>query len=345
MLKKIQINDRYIGGDSPTYVIAEIARTYNNDLKIAKRMIEEVAKAGGDAVKIQSIEARELLVKNKRTQKHYQELEGLERSLDDHRYLREVADGCGIDFISTPESLHMVDFLERVGVKAYKMASLDLVYYDLLKSIATKQKPIFLSTGMADMAEIEEALKIIRSADNDKIVLLYCVSLYPPELEEVDLKIIETYAKTYPVIPGFSDHTLGISAAIVAVALGAKVIEKHFTLDRSQPGDDHKISVEPAGLSELVREVRRIEKMLGSGEKILSKREIELRNLKRRKIVAARDLEKGINLSKDLLKHKQIDCPAGIPSQYENEVIGRELKINLKRDEPISWDMLQVSDR
>lgn len=341
MVKKIEINGKYIGGDSPTYVILEIARTYNNDLKIAKRMIEEVANAGGDAVKVQSIEAKELLVRNSNTEKHYQELEGLERSLEEHRYLKEVADGCGIDFLSTPESLNMVDLLEKVGAKAYKVASLDLVYYDLLRYIADKQKPVFLSTGMAEMDEIQEALNVIRSEGNDKIVLLYCVSLYPPEPEEVDLNTIRTFRETYQIVPGFSDHTPSIFTAVASVALGAKVIEKHFTLDRNQPGDDHKISIEPDELNKLVKEIRRIEKMLGSGKKVLSEREIELRNLKRRKVVAARDLDKGTKLRKDLLKSKQLDSPAGIQSQYENEVVGKELKVHLKQEEPISWDAIQ----
>lgn len=338
---EIKMDGRYIGGDSPTYIIAEMGRTHNNDLKIAKRMIEEVANAGGDAVKIQSIEAEELLVKNNDTKNHYQELEKLERSLEDHKYLKEVAEGCGIDFLSAPESLNMVDLLEKVGVKAYKVASLDLVYYDLLKYIARKQKPIFLSTGMANMNEIQDALNIIRSGDNNKIVLLYCVSLYPPRPEEMDLKTIKTFKETFKVIPGFSDHTLGISAAIASVALGAKVIEKHFTFDRNQPGGDHKVSIEPNELNKLVKEIRRIEKMLGSGNKVLSEREIELRNVKRRKIVAARDLDKNTKFIKDLLKFKQLDSPEGIQSQHENGVIDKILKINLKKDEPLSWDILQ----
>jgi N-acetylneuraminate synthase/N,N'-diacetyllegionaminate synthase len=339
MEEEIKMNVRYIGGDNPTYIIAEIGRTHNNDLKTAKRMIEEVANAGGDAVKIQSIEAEELLVKNNDTKNHYQELEKLERSLEDHKYLKEVAEGCGIDFLSTPESLNMVDLLEKVEVKAYKVASLDLVYYDLLKYIARKQKPIFLSTGMANMNEIQDALNVIRSEGNNKIVLLYCVSLYPPEPEEMDLKKIKTFKETFKVVPGFSDHTLGISPSIASVALGAKVIEKHFTLDRDQSGDDHKVSIEPNELNKLVKEIRKIEKMLGSGNKTLSEREIELRNVKRRKIVAAKDLDKGTKLKKDLLKFKQLDSPEGIQSQHENEVIDKILKVNLKKDEPLSWDI------
>ncbi|MFC1985346.1 N-acetylneuraminate synthase family protein [Chloroflexota bacterium] len=321
MVKKIEINGKYIGGDSPTYVILEIARTYNNDLKIAKRMVEEAANAGADAVKIQSIEAKDLLVRSNSTKNHYQELQDLERSLEDHRYLKEVADSCGVACFSTPESLNMVDLLEKVGVRAYKVASLDLVYYDLLRYIADKQKPVFLSTGMAEMYEIQEALNVIRFEGNDKIVLLYCVSLYPPEPDEIDLNTIRTFWETYQVIPGFSDHTPSIFTAVASVALGAKVIEKHFTLDRNQPGDDHKISIEPDELNKLVKEIRRIEKMLGSGKKVLSEREIELRNLKRRKIVAARDLDKGTKLNKDLLMFRQLDSPTGIQSQLEIRIL------------------------
>ncbi|MBL7196739.1 MAG: N-acetylneuraminate synthase family protein [Candidatus Omnitrophica bacterium] len=341
MEEEIKINGGYIGGDNPIYIIAEIGRTYNSDLKTAKRMMKEIANAGGDAVKIQSIEAEELLVKNNHTKNHYKELEGLERSLEDHRYLKEVAERYGIDFLSTPESLNMVDLLEKAGVKVYKLASLDLVHYGLLKYIARKQKPMFLSTGMANMNEIQDALNIIRSAGNNKIVLLYCASLYPTEPEEMDLKTIRTFKETFKVIPGFSDHTLGISAAIASAALGAKVIEKHFTLDRNQPGNDHKISIEPKELNKMVKEIRKIEKMLGSGNKVLSGREIALRNVKRRKIVAARDLEKGTRLKKDLLNFKQLDSPEGIQSQHGNEVIGKIIKTNLKKDEPLSWDTLQ----
>ncbi|HDY72628.1 MAG TPA: hypothetical protein ENH90_00460 [bacterium] len=341
MEKEFKINNRVIGGDNSTYIIAEIARTYQNNRKIAERMIREAAKAGVDAVKIQSIETEELLVKNSNTKNHYQRLKRLERSFEDHLYLAENCRKYKIDFLSTPESLKMVDLLEKTRVKAYKIASLDIVYYDLLKYIARKQKPIFLSTGMANMEEIRKALKIIRSEGNNKIILLYCVSLYPPKPEEIDLNTIKTFRETFKVIPGFSDHTPDISTTISAVALGAKVIEKHFTLDRSQSGDDHKVSVEPEELKKMIREIRRMEKMLQLGDKTLSKREYKLREIKRRKMVAAKDLKKGIKLKKNLLKFKQIDTSKGIQSQHEKEVFGKILKVNLKKDKPLLWKIIQ----
>lgn len=341
MVKEIEINKRKIGGNNPTYIIAEIARTYNNNLRIAEKMIKEAAKAGVDAIKIQSIEADELLVRNFFTEKHYQELKKLERTFAEHKFLFKTAQKYGIDFLSTPESLRMVDLLEKIGVKAYKIASLNLVYYDLLKRVAQTKKPIFLSTGMGTLDEIHRALRTIRAEGNNKIILLYCTSLYPPESEELDLRTIETFKKKFNVIVGFSDHTPEITPALAAVALGAKVIEKHFTLDRSQIGTDHKVSLEPAELKEMVKEIRKLEKMLGSGKKILSKREEELRKIKRRKIVAAKDLKKGTRLKKELLKFKQLDKPIGIEPQYENKVIGKILKIDIKKDEPIIWKIIQ----
>lgn len=341
MEEEIKINGKGIGGNNPSYIIAEIGRTYNDDLKTAEKMIKEIANTGADAIKIQSIEAEELLVENCNTKKHYQKLKSLKRSLGDHIRLKEIAETYGLDFLSTPESLSMVDLLEKVGVKAYKVASLDLVYDDLLRYIAKKQKPVFLSTGMANINEIQDALDVIRSEGNNKIVLCYCVSLYPPKPEEMDLKTIRTFRETFKVIPGFSDHTLGLSTAIWSVALGAKVIEKHFTLDRSQAGADHKVSIEPDEFKKMVAGIRRLEKMLGSGDKVLSERENNLRKIKRRKIVAARNLEKGTKLNNLTLKFKQVDSPDGIQSQHGNRVIGKQLKRSLKKDEFLYWNILK----
>jgi N,N'-diacetyllegionaminate synthase len=341
-IKKIKIDKKLIGGNASCYIIAEIARTHNNNLKIAERMIKEAALSGVDAVKIQSIEAEELLVKNVHTAKHYQELKRIERNLEQHKYLFKVAKKYGVNFFSTPESLNMVSLLEKVGVNAYKIASLDLVYYDLLKCVAKTKKPIFLSTGMGKMEEIKKALGIIKSIGNNKIILLYCSSLYPPEPEEINLKVIEKFRKLFPdIVVGFSDHTIGITASLSSIVLGAKVIEKHFTLNRLKKGDDYKVSLNPEEMKHMVDEIRKIEKMIIPNKAELSQREYRKRQIKRRKIVAAEDLASGIRITKDLIKLRQTDNCEGIQSQYENRIIGKVTKISIKKNEPFLWHTIK----
>lgn len=340
MFGEIKVHNQYIGKNNPAYVIAEIGRTHNNEITIMKQMIEEIANAGGDAVKIQSIEANELLVENEDTQEHYHELKKLELSIEDHIYLKEIAEENGINFLSTPESLKMVDLLENIGIESYKISSLDLVYSDLLRYVAQKLKPIFLSTGMATMDEIQNALRIIRSEGNDKIALLHCISLYPPNFNEMSLETIRIFKNRFQVVPGFSDHSLGIVAPLLSIAFGAKVIEKHFTLDTHQVGVDHKISLNPIEFTKMVKSIRKQEELLGDSSKNMSEREIGTRQYKRRKIVAAANLDGGIIIGKEDLNFKQLDSYDGIQSQFENQIVGKILQQDLEKDEPFRWDIL-----
>ena len=342
MHRTMKIAKRCVGENCPAYIIAEIGRTHNNDLQVKKQMIEEVANCGADAVKMQSIQANDLLVKNIHTDLHYCELEKLEMLVEEHFLLKDIAADNGIEFISTPESLKMVDLLETLGVNVYKISSLDIVYYDLLKHVAEKEKPMLLSTGMATMGEIGYALKIIEDVGNEDTALLYCVSLYPPEYEEMNLKKIVTLSNHFDVVTGFSDHSIGITAVISAVALGATIIEKHFTLDKTQNGSDHMISLDPRGFKTMVREIRNVEAMLAPRNEEISRREKTQREVKRRKIVAALPLKKGIEIKKEDLKFKQTDTYDGIPAQYIRDVVGKMLRKDMEKDEIFSYGTLTV---
>lgn len=343
-MTKIKIGKRLIGEEEQAFIIVEIARTYNNDLKTAEKMINIAADAGVDAVKIQSIRASELMVYNEHTKDCYEMLKTLERSFEEHQLLMGMAEDAGIEFLSTPESLGMVDLLEKVRVRAYKIASFNLIYHDLLRYVASKAKPIILSTGMGTLEEIEKAVEVIKSSGNEEIILLHCVSLYPTKPEDANLRLIQILRQKFNLLTGYSDHTIGITAPIVAITLGAKVIEKHFTLDRNQKGADHKVSVDPKQLQNMVKAIRIGEKMLGSGIKTLSEEEEAMRKVKRRKLVLSADLAKGTQITRDMLKAKQIKKPKGIEPQFMDQIIGKKLKNDLRKNEPVTWDKVRLKN-
>jgi len=334
---KIKIGKNEVGDGCPTYIILEIARTYNNDLAEAKKMMEIAAATGADAIKIQTIVQKELMVENPYTKDYCRYLKTLERSEREHRYLQKEAKKLGLEFLSTPEGFSGVDLLEKIGVNAYKISSLNLVYHKFLSYIASKEKPVILSTGMGTMDEIEKAIEVIKETGNDKIILLHCVSLYPPRPNQLNLKAIGVLKEKLGVITGFSDHSIGITAPLGAVALGAKVIEKHYSLDRAQEGADHFVSVSPTELVQMVRGIRRLEKMLGRKGKKLLREEREMREEKRRKIVPVKNLRKRSIIKEEFLVCKQLRSIDGIDCKYLEDIVGKRLLKSLKKDEPLEW--------
>jgi len=327
---ELKIGNKSVGEGHPAYVILEIARTYNNDLSVAEKLIKIAAEEGVDAIKIQTIIAKELMVKNKNTEDYVKMLETLERSEEQHKQLKECAERDGIEFLSTPEGLKGVDLLEKIGVNAYKVSSLNLVYHKLLRYIASKGKPVILSTGMGDWDEIEKAVEVIGKI-NDQLVLMHCSSTYPTKAENANLLNINELKK-FGKIVGYSDHTIGTTAPVAAVSLGAKVIEKHFTLDRQQEGADHFVGVDPKMLARMMRGIRDVEKMLGSEERNLCDEEKEIRVAKRRKIISANGLSKGCVLNDEDLKGLQVKSEEGIDCKEIEKVIGKKLKRDVDSD-------------
>ncbi len=341
MKKEIKIKESFIGPNHPTYIIAEIGANHNRDLKIAKTLIDKAAEAGVDAVKFQSYRAESLYSKHapkfsKDDTNPFDLIKANELPPEWHRELFEYAAHKKLHFLSSPFDYDAVDDLDTVGAPAFKVASFELIDLGLLKHIAQKQKPIILSVGLATLGEIEEALDIIRAQKNDDIVLLHCASLYPSPPEVVNLNAIQTLAKAFQIPIGFSDHTLGIHIAIAAVAKGANVIEKHFTLDRTMKGPDHAFAIEPNELKQLVKNIRDVEKATGTGVKVRSNAEQEMYEKGRRSIIAARDIKKGTKIKREWLIVKRPGY--GIKPKYLDIVVSRTAKRDIKADEWITWD-------
>ena len=287
---KIRIEDKLIGEEEPCFIIAEAGVNHNGSVELAKKLIDAAKDAGADAVKFQTFKAENVVVKDAQKAEYQKETTGegsqyemikkLELTEEDFRELADYAKEKDIMFLSSPFDKDSIDLLNELDVPAFKVGSGEITNFPLLRYIAKKGKPIILSTGMSTLGEIEEALDVIRSEGVEDIALLHCVSNYPARIEDVNLRAMGTLKQAFKLPVGFSDHTLGITAPIAAVALGACVIEKHFTLDRNLPGPDHKASLEADELKEMVKAIREVEKVLGNGIKRPTKEEEEIKKLR-----------------------------------------------------------------
>ena len=345
---KIKIENKSIGEKNPCFIIAEAGVNHNGKLSLAKKLIEAAKEAGVDAIKFQTFKAENLVTKNtkmakyqkRNTEREENQLEMLKRSelsYKDFIKLKKYCDKKKIIFLSTPHSEDAIDFLEPL-TPAYKIGSGDLTNIPFLKKIAKKKKPIILSTGMATLNEVKEAVKTIKKAGNNKIILLHCTTCYPCPFKEVNLKAILTLKKEFNLPVGYSDHTLGIVVPIMAVALGAAIIEKHFTLDKNLPGPDHKASLEPQELKEMVKLIRDTEKVLGSNIKKPTKSEEKIKKVVRKSIVARVGIPKNTKITKDVLIIKRPGT--GIKPKYMKKVLGKRTKINIKKEDLIRWKMI-----
>lgn len=329
--KEIKIKNKYIGEGRPCFIVAEAGVNYNGNLKLAKKLVDEAKKAGADAVKFQVFKADNLVIVGMR---QYKMLKRLEFSDSNFEELKKYCDKKNIIFLSTPHTEEAIDFLESL-VPAYKISSSDLTNPSFLEKVAKKKKPILLSTGMATLKEVREAVKTIKKQGNNKIILLHCTTNYPCPLEEVNLRAMLTLKKEFNLPVGYSDHTLGIMVPIMAVAMGAQVIEKHFTINRNLPGPDHKVSLEPKELKEIVKSISDVEKALGSDIKKPTKSEEKIKKVVRKSIVAKIDIIKGTKIKKGMLAIKRPGT--GIEPKNLNKIIGRIVKKNIMKDELISW--------
>ena len=334
----VNINERPL-------IIAEIGINHNGDVKLAKEMIDAAAEAGADVVKFQTFSPERLYVedfaKNKRIKFGDKEIslwdfiDTVKLSWDDTKKLKEYAESKGVGFLSTPFSFEDADFLESIGVEAFKVASTDLTTYPFIEHIAKKGKTIILSTGTSTIGEIEEAVNIIKKTGNDKIVLLHCISIYPAPPETIYLKSMEILKNFFKLPVGFSDHTEGIHIPIAAIALGARVIEKHFTIDRSLPGPDQAGSMTPDELKLLRKAADEIWKAIGDGWKIMTEDEKNVAKMARRSIVAKRDISEGETISLENVTFKR---PAlGIEAKYFKHFIGKKNRNSLKSDSYLNW--------
>jgi N-acetylneuraminate synthase/N,N'-diacetyllegionaminate synthase len=339
--KEVKIGNKIVGGKHPTYIIAEIGSNHNRNMDIAKELIDKAAEAGCDAVKFQTFKAEKLYSKktpkfSKDRMKPFDLIKSIELPREWHDELFKYAVGNDLHFLSSPFDYEAADLLDGLGVPAFKVASFEIVDLELLRHIAKKGKPIILSTGLTDIDEIEEALDAIRSQGNDDIILLHCNSLYPSPVEIVNLNAINTMSATFKIPIGFSDHTMGIHIPVAAVAKGAKVIEKHLTLDRNMKGPDHSFALEPGELKQMVKNVKDAEKAAGSGIKEKSKEEKEMYEKGRRSIIAAIDIPKGTKITREMLIVKRPGF--GIKPKFLERVIGKTAKKDIEADQWVAWE-------
>lgn len=349
MVRPITVAGRSIGPGAPCFVIAEAGVNHNGNMGTARRLVEVASQAGADAIKFQTFSADKLATpdapkaayQQKTTPSEQSQLEmlrALEFKASDHEGIQDYCRELGILFMSTPFEEDSADFLDTLGVPAFKLPSGELTNLPFLAHVARKGKPLILSTGMSSLNEVEKAVATIVDAGNPDIVLLHCVSNYPAEPRDVNLRAMATMARAFNLPVGFSDHTLGTEIAFAAVALGACVVEKHFTLSRQQPGPDHQASLEPDDLAEMVSGIRRVEAALGGGRKEPAASEGGSAAAVRKSLIASTNISPGTVLTEDLIAIKRPGT--GLPPAMRSHVVGRTARVAIPGGTVIALEML-----
>lgn len=345
----IVISGREISENHKPYVIAEISANHNGSIERAKQSIEMAAKAGVDAIKIQTYNADtmtidcdsdDFIVKGGlwNGYKLYDLYNEAQTPYDWHKELFDFASKVGVTLFSTPFDESAVDLLESLKTPAYKIASFELTDLPLISYVAKLKKPMLMSTGMASQDEISEALECARSAGCNSLLLFHCISSYPAPIEQANLRSIQKLKREFGITVGLSDHTIGNVAATTAVALGASAIEKHFTISRSDKGPDSEFSIEPDELKDLVREVNEAWLSLGRVELIRPKSEDNSRVF-RRSLYFVNDLKSGSIIKPDDVR--RIRPGFGIAPKFFNDVVGKVTVRDIKRGQPVGWDMIR----
>jgi len=331
------------------YIIAEIGANHNGDMELAKKMIDSAVACGCDAVKFQSWTPQSLIAKEEydrnqsyddSAKKHFGSLKEMVEKYylrdDQHAELKEYCEGKGVDFCSSPFSNKEVDMLVKLDVPFLKIASMDITNIPFLKYAAKTMKPLVVSTGMSTLAEIETAVKTIQAEGNNQLVLLHCISIYPPKDQDIHLRNITMLQQAFDLPIGFSDHSFGASIPLASVVLGACVIEKHFTLDKDLPGWDHEISANPEEMKTICQDSKKIAAALGNTFRIVSEEEEQKKGKFRRSIVSVRNLEKGHVIAEADLAYKRPGT--GIPPNEYNYLVGRKLKEAVTEDFLFNWN-------
>lgn len=343
---KLKIGRKFVGNDCRAFLIAEIGSNHNQDFALALKHIDFAYKAGVDAVKFQTFKADKHISKYAEIPAKYLDghknvhalIKSVELNRDWQKPLKEYAESKGLIFLSSPCDNEAVDQLEKLGVLAHKIASFDLPDLDLVRYIAKTNKPILISTGLADWGDIQHAVNVCREEKNNQIILLQCTSLYPAPASLSNLRAMRTMRDAFNVIVGYSDHTLGDNIPVTAVAMGASVIEKHVTLDKNLPGPDHAFAIEPDELGVMVEKIREIESAFGDGSKNGPRNEEIDMYQYRRSLHAISDIKAGEIITEAMLYAKRPNF--GIPVYLKPHIIGRIAKKNIKKDQWVSWDLV-----
>jgi N-acetylneuraminate synthase/N,N'-diacetyllegionaminate synthase len=344
----LRIGDREVGLGKPCFVIAEAGVNHNGSVERARALIDAAVNAGADAVKFQTFQADHVVTRGAAkagyqksgaddSQTMYEMLKRLELSYDEFRALREHARRRGVLFMSKGHKEDL-DFLVGIGVPALKVDSAAVIYYSLLEKAAGYGLPLVLSTGGSTLGEVERALDILAAHGNPPVVVLHCTTAYPAPDDQINLRAMLTLREALGVPTGLSDHSLGVEIPIAAVAMGACMIEKHFTLDRGLEGPDHKASLEPNELAAMIRGIRRVESALGDARKRPTTLERENMKLMRRSLVAERDIRAGERIAGDMVAFKRPG--GGLGEDALAVVVGRVAAKSIAAGEPITWDKI-----
>ena len=348
-MEPVHIGRFAIGPGMPCFIIAEAGVNHNGNLETAFRLIDAAVDAGADAVKFQTFKTERVMSRcapkaqyqiktTGEDESFFDMAKRLELSFESHRKLVAHCSERDILFLSTPFDKESADALEELGVLAFKIPSGEITYLEFIEHIARKGKPLLISTGMAILGEVEAAVHAAKRTGNEDLVLLHCVSNYPADPRDSNLRAMSCMTEAFKVPVGYSDHSLGIEVALAAVALGACVIEKHFTLDRSMPGPDHKASLEPAELIDLVRGIRKVEQALGHGRKEPAPSEAEIARVARKSLVAAEDIPAGTVLTEEMVAVKRPGT--GLVPSLKAFVVGRTARRAIPEGALLEWEMM-----
>ena len=348
-MTELQLGNKNVGDGHPAFIIAEIGINHQGDVSIAKNLIQEAKECGADAVKLQKRSISRILTKsglemaydnrNSFGKTYGEHKIALELSEADYHELNTYCKKMDIIFCASGWDEESIDFLDEMGIPFFKMASADLTNFPLPVHTAKKNKPMILSTGMADMKMVQAAYSQVNQINN-QIAILQCTSTYPSAFSEVHLNVLQTFMKEFPdTVIGYSGHEQGIAIPPAAVALGAKIIERHFTLDRTLKGGDHAASLEPQGFAKMVRDIRHIEEAMGSTEKKIQESEAPVFRKLAKSIVSAVDINSGDSITADMLTTK--GPGTGISPMRLNDLIGKISKIDIPADQVIMEEDIQ----
>lgn len=333
-----------------TLIIAEAGVNHNGNFEIAKQLVDKAYEAGADIVKFQTCKAENVIsryadkaeyqkVTTGEADSQLEMVRKLMLTFDEYKMLKDYCDEKGITFLSTAFDLVSVDFLHSIGMKLWKIPSGEITNLPLLIKIASLHEPIIMSTGMSELSEVVEAVNVLKKYGAGEITLLHCTTEYPAPFEDVNLKAMDTIKEATGLNVGYSDHTKGIEVPIAAVALGACVIEKHFTLDRNMEGPDHKASIEPQELKTMVSSIRNIENVIGDGNKVVSASELKNQAIARKSIIALTDIKKGDVFSEENITTKRPG--SGINPMRWFDLLGKTAKHDYSEDYLIEKDELE----
>lgn len=332
-----------------TYIIAEMSANHNGDFERAKMIIKAAAKAGADAIKLQTYKPQTITLNSSNDEfmlkgglwEGYKLFDLYAQAMTPwewHEPLMQYANELGIDCFSSPFDKSAVELMANLNMPAFKIASFEINDLNLIKECARHQKPLIISTGIANLDDIERAIKAAKSVGNNEIALLKCVSSYPSPYEDINLKVLETLARTFNCVVGLSDHSMGDEVALGAVALGAKIVEKHFTLKRSDGGVDSAFSMEADEFADMVRKIRNLEKALGSAKYELTNAQLSSRDF-RRSLYVCKEMKKGEIFS---LENIQSVRPAyGLEPRHLEQILGRKARRDINFATPLSWDLIE----